>query len=887
MTRPSRSSRDFERAVAALLVHALFCIVPCFSAARAGDPARPLIFERDIWPMIAANCVGCHGDGMPKARLDLRTVARMLRGGKGGPALDRATPDSSLLLQKIAHGEMPPGKARKLSSDDVSSVRAWLRAGARAENPDVIPPAPAPIRDQDRRFWSFRTLQKPPVPNVAAIDRARTPIDRFLLARLEQKGLSFSPDAERASLARRLCLDLTGIPPSPDLLDAIESHDDPGAFERLVDRLLASPQFGERWGRHWLDVAGYVDTVGFDTDATNIITSEGKWRYRDYVIAAFNHDRPYDRFVTEQLAGDELYDWRKAPHWSPEMREGLIATGYLRTARDLTQEDVGVIPQNFFGILHDTLEITGTGLLGLTVNCARCHNHKFDPIPQDDYYRMMAIFTPAYNPERWLPVTPTETKNNDRGLPDVSPADLAALERENAAVDKDLQDLRGQIGDARKPSEQRLFAARLATLPEPIRADTQTALQTPPGHRSDVQKYLAGKFAATLAIKPDEITASLLPAEKAAVLALEDRLRNTQARRRKWGKIQALYDVGPPPPTHTLVRGNEQTPGPEISPGFLRVLCTSDSTATAMPAQPFEGASGRRTAFARWLTSPRSPSSALLARVMVNRIWKHLFGEGIVPTDDNFGAQGQPPTHPDLLEWLGSEFVDKGWRVKPLIRLITTSTAYRQASCRENAGSTLALSDPEHIDPANQLLWRMRLRRIEAETVRDAILATSGDLDRACGGPPIPIKARPDGLVTVAPPDPAHPAQAFRRSIYLTARRAYNVSLLTVFDQPLVATNCARRNSSALPLQSLFMINDAFLAEQADHFATRIERSKKAFDADPVESAFRLALARKPNPGELATCRALLRSQADRYRSRGDSPPACATRRSRSSASLY
>ncbi len=287
--------------------------------------------------------------------------------------------------------------------------------------------------DDDRQFWSFRTLRKPPLPKITATHRARTPIDRFLLAALEAKGLSFSPDAPRPTIARRLCLDLTGIPPSPDLVDAFENDKSPGAYQRLVDRLLASPQFGERAGRHWLDVAGYVDTVGFDTDATNIIMSEGKWRYRDYVIAGFNHDKPYDRFLTEQLAGDELYDWRKAAHWTPVMREALIATGYLRTARDLTQEDVGVIPQNFFGILHDTLEITGTGLLGLTINCARCHDHKFDPITQDDYYRMMAIFTPAYNPRKWLPVVPTETKNNDRGLADAAPAELAAMKQENTA----------------------------------------------------------------------------------------------------------------------------------------------------------------------------------------------------------------------------------------------------------------------------------------------------------------------------------------------------------------------------------------------------------------------------------------------------------------------
>ncbi len=737
-------------------------------------------------------------------------------------------------------------------------------------------PPRAGIDDDDRQFWSFRKLQKPPVPKVSAAGRARTPIDRFLLAALEAKGLSFSADASRSTIARRLCLDLTGIPPSPGLIDAFENDESPAAYERLVDRLLASPQFGERAGRHWLDVAGYVDTVGFDTDATNIITSEGKWRYRDYCVAAFNHDKPYDRFITEQLAGDELHDWRKAARWTPAMREALIATGYLRTARDLTQEDVGVIPQNFFGILHDTLEITGTGLLGLTVNCARCHDHKFDPITQDDYYRMMAIFTPAYNPQKWLPVVPTETKNNDRGLPDVSPADLARIKDANAALDRELQALNNQLGEVRKPCEERLLAARLAAVPQPIRDDTAAAVRTVPAKRSEVQKYLAGKFGDALSIKPEDITASLLPAEKTAAAGLEARIRATEARRRKWSKIQALYDVGPPPPTHLLLRGNEQTPGPEMSPGFLSVLCESDDAAIAAPSPPFDGTSGRRIALARWLTRPGSPSSALLARVMVNRLWAHLFGEGIVPTQDNFGVQGQPPTNPELLEWLSSELVANGWRLKPLLRLMTVSTAYRQASRREPETAHATSPRPEAIDPANLLLWRMRLRRIEAETVRDAILATSGDLDLTCGGPPVPIKARPDGMVAVLEDDPAHPAQAYRRSIYLTARRAYNVSLLTVFDQPLVATNCVKRKASALALQSLFMINDAFLAEQADHFATRVERLTRASGGDRVEPAFRLALARKPNPSEAATCRTLLQNQAARFRSRGDSQEASA-----------
>jgi hypothetical protein len=388
--------------------------------------------------------------------------------------------------------------------------------------------------------------------------------------------------------------------------------------------------------------------------------------------------------------------------------------------------------------------------------------------------------------------------------------------------------------------------------------------------RTEVQKYLAGKFASALAVKSEEVKAALMASEKTAVTALETQIRATESRRRKWSKIQALYDVGPPPPTHVLLRGNESTPGAEVSPGFLRVLCATETQAAAATAPTFAGTSGRRAALARWLTRADSRASALLARVMVNRVWKHLYGEGIVPTPDNFGAQGQPPTHPELLEWLSSELIAGGWRLKPILRLMTTSTAYRQASRREPSDRK-SPGDPEAIDPGNQLLWKMRLRRLEAEAVRDSILATSGDLDTTSGGPPIPIKARPDGMVTVAPDGQTHPAQAFRRSVYLTARRAYNVSLLTVFDQPLIATNCLKRNASALPSQSLFMINDAFLAEQAEHFARRVERSTQPSRDDAAALAFRLAVCRKPNPQEISTCRELLQCQTDRFLSCGHS----------------
>ncbi len=678
------------------------------------------------------------------------------------------------------------------------------------------------------------------------------------------KGLGFAADADDDTLARRAYLDLLGLPPSLEEVDAFLADGRPDAFDRLVDRLLASPHHGERWGRHWLDVAGYVDTVGFDTDATNIILSEGKWRYRDYVIRAFNEDRPYHRFLMEQIAGDELYDWRKARRLTPAMREALIATGYLRTARDLTHEDVGVIPQNFHGIANDTIEIVGTGLLGLTIHCARCHGHKFDPIPQEDYYRLKAIFTPAYNPRAWLPVIPTETNRRDRGLPDASPAELAEIERHNADVDRRFEGVARAIGALRRPRADRLFEARLSALPESIRAEARAAVRTAADGLDERQKDLARKYGAALTVKPEEVAARLSPAEREAARALEDRIEANESSRRKPGKIQALYDVGAPPRTHLLVRGGEQSPGPEVQPGFLRVLCRSDAGALVASPPPYDGTTGRRLALARWLTDPESPASALVARVIVNRIWKNLFGRGLVPTPDNFGAQGQPPTHAELLEWLSCELVEGGWRVKPLIRLLMTSSAYRQASYHEETAATSA-ADPESLDPANELLWHMRLRRLESEVVRDAILAVSGDLNRAAGGPPVPIIARPDGLVQVAQDKLADPADRYRRSIYLTSRRAYNVSILTAFDQPLVATNCVERKASAVPLQSLFMLNDGFLAEQAEHFARRVERIGPPSPEPRIDLAFRLALVRRPVADERETCRELLDRDERRF----------------------
>ncbi len=851
----------------------VFAIVLLMASARAqvAKSGSAAVFERDVLPILTAHCLKCHSGDKPQAGLDMRSPVGMLQGGDNGPVLVKGAAARSSLFAKVSKGEMPPGKT-KLTAGQVQILRDWIDAGA--DTAQTIPASSA-VSQEDRQHWAFRRLIVSRVPSVTNRVRARTPVDRFLLAKLEAKGLSLAADADRATLLRRAHLDLLGLPPTPEELDAFLADGRPDAYERLLDRLLASPRFGERWGRHWLDVAGYTDTVGFDQDMNNIIQSEGKWRYRDYVVAAFNEDLPYDRFVTEQLAGDELVDWRGAPHFTPEIRRLLIATGYLRTARDQTHEPESDIPLNHFGVLHDTVAIVGNSLLGLTLGCAQCHSHKFDPIPQRDYYQWMALFTPAYNPRDWRPVFPWKPEVRDRGLPDASPTELAEIERHNQDVDRQVAELNEQLARLRRPYETRLREARFQALPEPIRADTQAAIDTPAAKRSEVQKYLAAKFEAALRVRGEEVAAALSPADRTEAEGFNARIAVLRAACRVPGKIQALYDVGTPPPTYLLKRGNYETPGDEVSPGFLSALCDGDSTLVSASARS-TATSGRRLALARWLTEPGSRPSALLARVMVNRLWQHLFGRGLVPTPDNFGRSGEAPTHPELFEWLSSEFVRRGWRVKPLLKLLMTSTAYRQSSRPEaedrrfaDRGSALEVPKSPEADPDNRLLSRMRLRRLEAEAIRDGLLAVAGQLNSTMGGSPALTRARPDGLVEVD--EKEGPAARGRRSLYLVYRRSYNLSLLTVFDQPLVAHNCPYRDASAVPLQSLTMLNDAFIAEQARRFAQRVEQTAGTTGEQAITVAFRLALVRSPTPAETAICYRLLERLSAAYRAAGRS----------------
>jgi mono/diheme cytochrome c family protein len=831
-------------AVAALTWHAALPV-------QAADAAPTSVsFEKDIAPLLAARCLQCHGAEKQAGNLDLRSRAAMLTGGDSGPALVAGVADKSLLYDMVRRGEMPPKKkGERLTAEQLALLRSWIDAGA------VGPAATAVVAgdlvtDKDRAFWAFQKPVRPAVPTINNTDRARTPVDPFLLNRLEAKGLTFAPEADRVTLLRRATLDLTGLPPTPEELAAFLADERSDAYERLLDRLLANPHFGERWGRHWLDAAGYVDVQGGDNDAGTIKLAEGKWRYRDYVVRAYNQDKPFDRFLTEQLAGDELMGWRTASVLTPEMQELLIATTFLRSAADDTDENELNTLDIRHGILQRTGEVLASCLLALTVNCAKCHDHKYDPIPQRDYYRLMAILSPAFNPQAWL-------QPKQRRLPDVSPAEKAAIEKHNADIDRQIAELQQRQAQVLRPAEEFLFETRLTQLPETERTEVRTALQTPADKRNAVQKALAGKHEPTLKVKPEETRATLGDGPREELAAADRQITVLHTQRRAWGTIQAVYDTGPATPTHLLRRGNFETPGPEIAPGFLSVLCASDAAALLPEAKPAGTSSGRRLALARWLTTPDTPASGLLLRVQVNRIWQQLFGRGLVLTSDNFGHSGTRPTHPELLDWLTTEFVRGGWRLKPFLKLLMTSSAYRQASaCKENSAA-------EKLDPANDLLWKMRLRRLESEAVRDALLMVSDRLDPTLGGPPVTLEVRPSGEVVLK--DHASPGK-LRRSIYVLARRNYQLSLLNVFDQPVVATNCTCRTPAAVVSQSLTMLNDVFVLRQADAFAERIVRTAGADMEKRIDLAYRIALSRGPSAQEALLCGELLRRHVQRYR---------------------
>ena len=745
------------------------------SLARAGGPVD---YARDVKPILAKHCVSCHGPERPKAGLRLDTAASAIRGGKEGPGVVPGKARASRLFLALigeGDGERMPLKRPPLPPEQVEAVRAWIDAGADAPSGE-IPSVPA-------IHWAFVPPVRSALPEVRDLAWARNPVDRFLLAALERDGLAPSPEADRVTLVRRASLDLIGLPPTPDEVAAFLADEVPGAYERVVDRLLASPHFGERWARPWLDLARYADSNGYSIDGPRSI-----WKYRDWVIDALNRDLPYDEFAVEQLAGDLLPDATTAQQ---------VATGFHRNT-PINQEG-GIDPEQFrIESVIDRVNTTGTAFLGLTVGCCQCHDHKYDPISQRDYFQFFAFFNNADEPELSL-ATPEERDRQAK-----AEAEAHALLDRARAEDETLR-------EGQRKWEQGLDMAGRQAQSEAVRK----AFDVPFDDRDAASQRVVF-----------EAFVEQAPAAKATRQAVA-------AIRKKAPKpvtTMVFRERAEPRPTRLFIAGDFTRLGEPVGPGVPKVL------------PPLKGGAPNRLDLARWLVDPGHP---LTARVAVNRIWQAYFGRGLVETENDFGTQGTAPSHPELLDWLAREFADHGWGVKAMHRLIATSAAYRQAS--------RARPDLAQVDPDNRKLARQSRLRLDAELIRDAALGASGLLTPKVGGPSV-FPPQPEGVMGLGqvrrPWTASQGPDRYRRGLYTYVWRATPHPALAVFDAPDAARACSRRMRSNTPLQALTLLNDPAYHELAGALAARVLREGPADDEGRLAFAFRLALARTPGERE-------------------------------------
>jgi mono/diheme cytochrome c family protein len=819
-----------------------------------------LVYEKQVRSILKLHCFRCHGEeDKPKGKLDLRLVRWMLRGGKTGPALVAGKPAESLMWERIASEEMPPGK-KKLSPQERSIIQTWILQGAHTARPE--PEQLAAVHqwtDEERQFWSFQPIRRPPVPSAdMPAQLKRNPIDAFLLEKLQARKLSFSPEADRHTLIRRLSFDLLGLPPTPEEVEDFVKDARADAYERLVDRLLASPHYGERWARHWLDVAGYADSDGYSAH-----DAERKYvyKYRDYMIHALNADRPWDELIREQLAGDEMV---RPPYANlpPADQDKLIATGFLRLAPDGTAAPDIDQNQARNDVVAETLKIVSTSLLGLSVGCAQCHPHRHDPISQEDYYRQRAIFEPALDWKNWrAPNARLVSLWSEKDLKKVAEVngEIERLGKERLAA---LQDLVGRV-----------LEKELAQAPADVRDPLRKAQATPIAARSAEQKQMLLAYPRVSSLSVN--TVSLY--DQQATQQISDKYQKlteaAQTKRPPDNYIHALTEAsGVVPKTFLFFRGDINQPRQEQPPGELSILADLLGDLQISASKESLPTSGRRLAFARHLTSGKHP---LVARVLVNRIWMHHFGRGIVSTPADFGMHGERPSHPELLDYLADEFMRGGWKWKPLHRLIVTSAAYRQSSRRR--------PEQESVDPDNRLLGRAFVRRLEAEAVRDGILAISGKLNPKAFGPPVSVTLDEVGQIVVGidtrdaagvPTGKKVPlgGEEFRRSLYIQVRRSMPLSMLESFDAPMLTPNCELRSISTVAPQALLMMNNDFLVTQSEAFAERVVRTSGNGLSAQVRLAWRLALGREPTAGQLEEALGFLTRQTAHFVSQPTKP---------------
>ncbi|MBI4904777.1 MAG: PSD1 domain-containing protein [Acidobacteria bacterium] len=712
---------------------------------------------QDAIGVFARHCLGCHGASQMSG-LDMRTREGMLRGGGRGPAMVPGKAAESLLYKAIRRdGElkMPPGKP-VLSAADVTAIAQWIDSGA---------PWNEKALQTQSTWWSFRPVQRP--------DGNHT-IDSFLGRALRAQGLTDAPPADRRTLIRRLSYDLHGLPPTPEEVGAFVANKDPQAYPKLIDRLLASPRYGERWGRHWLDVVRYADTGGFETD----VLLANAWRYRDYVIRSFNNDKPYNVFVQEQIAADEIWPDNLDLDGAYELPKSKLDNLEKRIGTSLYTLGALPVENTFFGDQYrsewqaDALETTSAAFLGLTMGCARCHDHKFDPLSQRDYYRLSAVFAGS----------------EDREVPIVSQMAIFEFTRYQT---------RWVMADQLK--------AKLARL-----GGKNAKFDLTPSER-DERESLLRQIGEAYVRAPAPVA-----------------------------KANLLMHTAPVPDTHVLQRGDWKQKGEKVRPGFPAAL---GEAAEIVEPETSWFIPRRRKALAEWLTSPQHP---LTARVMVNRVWQGHFGRGLVATSNDFGRQGDPPTHPELLDWLAAEFMRNNWSVKSLHRQILLSDAYQRSSA--------ALAANMEKDPENRYLWRVSRRRLEGEAIRDAVLAANGSLNtKMYGQPVVPPLSREeaDGMRDMSQwPITSDSSEHNRRSVYLFVKRSFQNPMLEIFDAPDTSASCPRRDSSTIAPQSLALMNSEYMQLQAERFAERLKKEAASGTAAQVDRAWRLALSRAPSADE-------------------------------------
>ncbi|QDT91038.1 PSD1 and planctomycete cytochrome C domain-containing protein [Gimesia algae] len=928
----------------------LFAATICLNSASAvesADQTEKLSFENDVRKILKVHCLHCHGEnGEMEGSLDLRLKRFMVKGGDSGPAIVPGKSAQSELIARIEAKEMPP-EGKPMPDEELAILKQWVNQGAHNLRPepesigaDYVPP-------DEQAFWSFQPVNNSPLPKVKQPALVKQPVDAFLLSKLESKGLTFTAQADKTILARRAFYDLIGLPPTPEELKQFLDDKSPNAYEKMIDRLLASPHYGERWGRHWLDVAGYADSEGYNNK-----DQDRPWafRYRDYVIRAFNNDKPYDQFLKEQLAGDEMV---KPPYHklSPEEMEKLVATGFLRMAPDGTGSNPAEREVAKNQVIIDTVDIVSSSVLGMTIACAQCHDHKYDPIPQNDYYRFRAIFEPALDWKSWR--TPAARRisimsDEDRKVAnelEVEAKKVLAertelvnkfidrtLERELMDVPEDKRDAmrtayktsgkkrtKDQVAMLKEyPRINRLSAGSLylydRTLVEQSNKAAQKAKELAKQlvekiEKETLEKIPADQKALALAAKKAEVKnqteeqkqlLAAFPALLVSVSNLEKfdpkgaaeiqhlkdeskrlaELKTTKILKEYSDKATAIRDKKPKeefirvltevpgkvPKTFFFNRGDFEQPKHELEPAGLTVIKSNLKTPVEIPPVNKDlPTTGRRLAYANYITNGQHP---LTARVFVNRLWLHHFGKGIVASPTDFGKLGIPPTHLELLDWLANDFVTHGWKIKRMHKMLMTSTAYMQSSQRSD--------EYDVADPDNLLYGHMPVRRLEAETIRDSILAVTGKLKTDLYGEPVPVKEDEVGQIVVglANVDSAGRQKKnlkmddrkFRRSIYVTVSRSKPLAVLDMFDAPKMEPNCEKRSSSTVAPQSLLMMNSAFMVENAELFAERLLKEKAGNKAEQVKLAWILAFGKEASTEEVQQSVEFIDSQLPQFK---------------------